>query len=463
MAVDYDLVVIGDTIAGRWAALTAARQQARVALVVPPSVTQPAVAPHLILRELGYKARQAQQMPALRGETLAADPASLMALNPVCQWVDSILEPLAESDSSALLARAGVDRVVGPAQFQTMPKLQVAVAERHLQARAYLLAIEPEPEPPQIPGLETGAYLTPHRILSQLQAKAKPWPDNAVVLGAGPTAVELSQTLAQLGSQVTLLTRHAQILPHEDPEAAFLVQAHLEAAGLRILTNTQVTAVNPSADGSTQVVTMDTSLHTQAILWTPEQPSRIIPIDIDALDLKFTRHGLWVNSKLQTTAPYIYACGAILGGYALPHVARHEANIALKNALSRPRWMVDYHHIPWAIFADPELARVGLTEPQAKRRYQTVHVLRQYYKTVARAHIQGETTGFCKLLIHPKGHILGAHLVGAGAADLIHLIAFAMQHRCRVNSLADLVYISPTLSEITFHTAAEWQIPPRPR
>ena len=457
MAVDYDLVVWGDTLAGRWAATTATRLQARVALVVPPGPPIPPVASHLVLRELGDRSRQAQFLAGIRDESLPSAPQELMDVQRARQWIDITTETLAEQSSPPLLASAGIDRVVGRAQFQTQPQLQVQVEDRCLRSRAYLLAVEPAPDPPQIPGMEPGSYLRGDRLLAQLQEQRTNWPDPVVVLGAGPTAVELSQVLARLGVQVTLIAQHNGILPQEDPEAAFLVQAHLEAEGITVLTHTPIRAVTLQPDGTPQVMTPNQSLNPQALVWAEDPLSRTLPAQIQALALKRTPQGLWVNRKLQTSHPRIYACGSLLGGYALPHVAQYEATLALNNALFWPRLTVDYRPIPWAIFTDPELARVGLTEPQARHRYRRVHVLRQYYKTVAKAHLQGETTGFCKLLTNAKGHILGAHLVGAGAADLVHLIAFAIKHGCPVSSLRELVYISPTLAEITFQTAGEWQ------
>jgi len=142
----------------------------------------------------------------------------------------------------------------------------------------------------------------------------------------------------------------------------------------------------------------------------------------------------------------------------LPHVARYEAAIALKNALFFPRFKVNYRAIPWAVFSDPELARVGLTEAQARHRYGHIQVLQQFYKTIAKSQLRGETTGFCKMIVLRDGTILGAHLVGSAAAEVVHLIALAMQQRLKVKALSDLVHISPTFLEINFKTAKEWEL-----
>ena len=140
------------------------------------------------------------------------------------------------------------------------------------------------------------------------------------------------------------------------------------------------------------------------------------------------------------------------------HIAQYEAKIALKNALFFPVFKVDYHGIPWAIFSDPQLARVGMSEMQAIRRYgKDVFVVRQYFKTVPQAQVLGETTGFCKLILRGNGEILGGHIVGAEAGELIGAIALAVRQKIKLGAIADLPYASLTLSEIISKTAIEWE------
>jgi pyruvate/2-oxoglutarate dehydrogenase complex dihydrolipoamide dehydrogenase (E3) component len=167
---------------------------------------------------------------------------------------------------------------------------------------------------------------------------------------------------------------------------------------------------------------------------------------------------LVLNEKLQTTNPRIYGCGDVAGGYQFPHLAQYEADIALNNALFFPWFKVDYLGIPWAIFTDPPLARVGLTEAQARRRYgKDVLVVRQYFKVLDKAQLLGETTGFCKLVVRQNGEILGASIVGAQASESIGEIALAIRRKLKVGVLADLPHASSTLTEIIGKTAIEWR------
>ena len=147
----------------------------------------------------------------------------------------------------------------------------------------------------------------------------------------------------------------------------------------------------------------------------------------------------------------------MIKGYQFPHLADYEAKIALKNALFFPVFKVNYRGIPWAISTDPQLARVGMTEAQAIRRYgKDAIALRQYFHSVSKAVITGETTGLCKILVRRNGEILGATIVGAEAGELISAIALAMRQKLKISAIADLPHISPTLSEIVTQTAAQW-------
>ena len=175
-------------------------------------------------------------------------------------------------------------------------------------------------------------------------------------------------------------------------------------------------------------------------------------------ELRAIGHHLQVNRKMQTTNPRIYACGEVAGGYPFPHLAECEAKIALKNALFLPIFEVDYSTIPWALFSKPQLARVGLTEPQARRRYgEDIVVLRKYFKSVAAAALRGETTGFCKIIARSNGKMVGVHIVGPEATELIYSFALSIKNEIKVGAIASVPHIWPTLSEINRQTAELWQ------
>lgn len=446
MAVDYNLVVIGGSDAGIWAAIAATSLGARVALVLNPRETSHVFNQALI--QVGRRVNQVFAAPQFGLEPTSTGWRESVKFEPVKQWAQTVVSTLAEPTSPAQLASLGIDLIFGPGEFQSQPQA-FRVDGRQLRAKAFLIVTGREPRP-TIPGLEASGYLSSTNL--QRQTANFEWPQDLIVIGDGISAVELSQTLARFGSRVTIITQGPRLLVHEDLEASQWIQAQLEAEGVQILTNRRILQVKGS-NGKKWVQTNAGTLEAAEILLAAAQHPAVESLNLAAVGVQWSEKGIQVNDKLQTTNPRIYACGEVLGGYALPHVARYEAQIALKNALFWPIFRVDYRYIPWAVFTDPELARVGLTEIQARQVYGKIQILKQFYKTLPRAQLQGETTGWCKVILQDNGRILGAHLLGPGASEVIHLFALAMKQHLKIQALADLVHISPTFSEISFQTA----------
>lgn len=446
MAVEYDLIAIGSSPAGVYAAVTAAYLNARVALVEQrvQGISDPIYS--RTLSQIARLAKQLENSPPLWANTQVCPYIEAMA------WAQEILLTLAEQDSSAVLASLGVDVISGVGEFCRHPHLGFIVNNRCLRGRAYLLAMGSRPVILDINGLQETGYLTIAEIW-QLEAL----PQQLVVIGGSPISVELAQSLVRLGRDVTLVVSDTQILPAEDSEASQLVQAQLEAEGVRVLTRSSATQVKRIQEKK-WVQTGNQAIEADEIILAAQQEPNIEGLNLEGVGVRFQPQGIQLNEKLQTTNPCIYACGDVAGGYPFAHIAQYEAGIALKNALFLPIFQVDYRSIPWAVFTDPQLARVGMTEAQARRRYgKEVLVVRQYFKSIAQALVLGETTGFCKLVVRRNGEILGAHIVGPEAGELIGAIALAMKNKIKLGAIADLPHPSPTLSEILHKTATEWR------
>jgi pyruvate/2-oxoglutarate dehydrogenase complex dihydrolipoamide dehydrogenase (E3) component len=478
MTVEYDLIVIGGSTAGTYAALTAAQLNARVALVENEQLQTNWLADGAIyaqaLTQVGRVIQQLRDAPLLGIHFPIPDSTeqlqtSLVQLNEARQWANAVAYTRSEQSAPALLASLGVDVVIGAGEFCRRPHLSFVVNNRRLRSRAYLIATGSRLTVPDIEGLQTIGYLTPTDIwqdgkgIAELE-KGKDFtpsssqlPGNWVILGGSPIGIQLAQTLVRLNCNVTLVTSAPRILSKEDPEASFLVQAQLEAEGVRVLTESPVVQVRRIEDKK-WVQAGNHAIEADEILLATGQEPNIEFLNLEGVGVKFHQRGLKLNGKLQTTNPRIYACGDVIGGYQFTHIAQYEACIAVKNALFAPLFKVDYRGIPWAIFCEPQLAGVGLTEAQARYRYgKDVFVVRQYFKTVDKAQLLGETTGFCKIVGRQNGEILGATIVGPEASELIGAIALAIRQKIRVKAIADLPHISPTFSELIHKTALEWQ------
>jgi pyruvate/2-oxoglutarate dehydrogenase complex dihydrolipoamide dehydrogenase (E3) component len=457
MTIDYDLVIIGGTLAARYAALFAAQFKATVALVEPEINYQ--LIQHEAMREISNIVHNLQDISARGIHTQHPETGEKCQISvtwPAAKlYTDSVVSNITQQNSLANLAALGVDVILGDGVFQSSPHLAFAVNQRLLRGRTYLLATGSVRGVPEIEGLQTTSYLTLSNIWQSLNQATLP--KNWVIIGGVPQSIIVAQTLARLGCSVTLAVKSPSILPLADPEIAYLLQAQLEVDGVRVLTGKPVTQVKIIEDKK-WVQAGDKAIETDEILVATHQEPNVEFLNLSDVGVKRRPGGLVMNDKLQTTNPRIYACGDVIGGYNFNNVADYEARIAVQNALFFPRLRVNYRCVPWALNCHPSIAEVGLTAAQAKRQFKSeeVLVLRQYYKSIAAAQLRDETTGICKLIVRRNGEILGASILGEEASELINIIAVAIAEKIPVQRLENLSAVYPSFAEIISNTAREW-------
>ncbi|MGD1700768.1 dihydrolipoyl dehydrogenase family protein [Dapis sp. BLCC M229] len=460
---DYDVVIIGGTITGIYAAITATQYQGRVALIQPsPTEINTTNSPlfsntqgfhhNKIISQIANFVEQIHHKQQFGIYQDSDDSGEIsVKFEEAKKYADYVVNNQLAKYEPAVLAALGIDVIFGEGKFVDRPYLAFVVKGRHLRSRTYLLATPSQPIIPAIPGLTTTGFITPQKI-DKLSKK----PQNLVVIGGDPSGIEIAQTFSRLGTQVTIVVKSSHILGKEDSEAAFLVQAQLEAEGIRILTKTEVSQVR-KIDDKKWILVGNEAIETDEIILAAGNQANLDNLNLEAVGVKFKNHHLLLNKKLQTTNYRIYGCGDLVGGYSFLHIANYEAKIAIKNILYLPIFSVNYSGIPWAIFSEPQLARVGLTEQQARERYgENVLVFRQNFKNIDRAQILSKTTGFCKIVGHRNGKILGVSIVGNKASEIIHVMALAISQGIKIEAIAELPHIWPTISEINAQTATAW-------
>ncbi|MEA5619162.1 NAD(P)/FAD-dependent oxidoreductase [Cronbergia sp. UHCC 0137] len=439
MTIDYDVVIIGGSLAAYQAALTATQLRATVALVESESNYD--FNYHLALEEIG-------KMVGRSGNVKSN-------LDEVILYARTIADNVAQINSLSNLAAQGVDVIVGGGEFLPSRQLAFGVNGRLLRSRTYLLACGSRPAIPKIDGIESTGYFTLSNI-GEILVKTN-LPENWVILGGVPQSVEISQLLRRLGCYVTLIVQQSNVFRYLDREIGELLLGQLEADGVRVVTQRPVTQTR-CIEGKKWIQVGDKAIETDEILVATGHQPNIELLNLAAAGVKWQRGHLVVNDKLQTTNERIYACGDVIGGYDILSIGNYEANIAVKNALFFSRLLVNYRCIPWGINSQPMVAQVGLTEIQARGRYgkNKVLVLRKYFKTSIAAQVQGEITGICKLIVLENGEILGASILGQEAQELINLVALIMSKNIKVESLGDLAVMYPSFSDILVQTAREW-------
>lgn len=462
MGGEYNLVIIGGSYTARYAAVMAVQQGVRVALVEPEAV-------EIQSFSLGEVYQTYQNLPSLadRDETITLDQSKRLSKEAAFLQYYQRGNNLLESEFDlARLSQLGVDVIIGRGAFQKLPQLAFVIDKRILRSQRYLLAPELIPVLPEIPGLEESSYTLPADLVRDLrhnlennleniqdsrspnlakESLAQSW----IVMGNPYTAVEMSQILRNLGKTVTLVSPKPRLLPQEEPEANALIQGAIEAAGIRLLTHSPVTLIR-YLEGKSWIQAGDRAIEAEKILLCPRQIPQTTDLNLAAAGVQVHRHGIVVNQYLQTTNSHIYACSDQNSWGA------YQGATALKNALVLPIFSVNYHHLPRIISAQPPLAQIGRTEQEARQKYgKQVIILREYVKNQPLAQMQGDTTGFCQLIVHRNGRILGGTIVGLQAREIIWLIALAMQAGLRVDYLAKLPETNGSLLQ---RTAAQWLI-----
>ena len=451
MAVDYDLVIIGSSWAGIHAAQKAIQLQARVALVTQSDdlfLPQDRLLNHSV-SEAGQLNYQLANNPFATNATVKSPYISLLEAG---NWAKEINSVMQVKNSLSSLAALGVDVIADKGEFCRLPKLAFQVQGRKLRSRHFLLATGTNFATESLGNGISDDCLTLREFWQQdLSALGQ----NMIIVGEDPTALELAQTLARFDKKVTIVAQKSRILPQEDLDIAFLIQAQLETEGIKIYTNSTVSQIK-TIEGQKWLQAGDRALVTDEIIIADYRQPNIVGLNLAGVNVKYDQTRVYVNQKLQTTNTNISACGDLIGGYNLSNITNYEINIILKNTLFFSWYKTNYAAVPWAILTQPNVARVGLNEQQAKQQYGTeIYVIKEYLNDIFQAQISERTSGICKLLVRENGEILGCSLICDRAAELITVIALMMQNKIRLdrNPMRGLTSLSlptiyPSMAEI---------------
>ena len=447
MAIDYDLVIIGDTLEGRMAALKFAQCKARVALVQQPASDRVDCAEGLFLQGLKQVLADRLDPELLSALGIISQQSVNSCIQPdyeaLCAWLTNRRESNEEALSLPLLAIAGVDVVLGSGEFVRLPHLQFVLPNRKLRSRFYLLATGAVYCRPAIPGLAEIDYLTPQKLQKPQILQALP--QALTIVGNSLLAVAWAQLLRRLGHSVTFLSS-SPLLPSIDRTLAYQLQAQLEAEGI-VISASKIQQVSRLPDRF-EIQLSDRSLESEGLIIAASVQPNLAGLNTEKLGLRLQQHRLDINVHLQTAHPCIYTCGRIIQQTSSPQIVEHEIRIILKSLLIYPLFSANYYHIPVVSSTLPTLATVGITEERAKVQFGDRVSIRQRSLS-ALPKIQGtvEELGYIKLILLDNQQILGAHLLGAGAEELIGLFALAIQQKMGWNAIAKLTFPSGTFAE----------------
>lgn len=375
----------------------------------------------------------------------------------VMSRVQRVIKKIEPHDSVERYTQLGVECISGQAKIIS-PWL-VEVNGNSISTKNIIIASGAEPLMPPIPGLDQVAAINSDTVWA-----LKALPKRLVVMGGGPIGCELSQCFARLGSEVTLIEMMPRVLIKEDSEVSSHVEQQFQQEGIRVLTGYKVKSVS-SNEAEKKLLCEhndeEVEIPFDEILVAVGRKTRVQNMGLEELGIELNLNGtVTVNEYMQTRFPNIFACGDVAGPYQFTHVASHQAWYAAVNSLFGifKKFKVDYSVIPWCTFTSPEVARVGLNELEAKEKNIDYEVTQFGLDELDRAIVDGEDTGFIKVLTVPgKDKILGVTIVGYHAGDTIAEYVLAMKHGIGLNKILGTIHIYPTMAEANKYVAGEWK------
>ena len=458
---DRNLVVIGAGSAGLVSAYIAATVKAKVTLVERARMGGDCLNTGCVpSKALIRSARLLSQIRnskkyGIREASAQFDFAEVM------ERVQRVVREIEPHDSAERYTSLGVECLAGDAKITSPWTVQVRAGEsvRSLTTRAIVIAAGARPFVPPIPGIDKVEVLTSENLWDLREL-----PRRLVVLGGGPIGCELAQAFARLGSQVTQVEMLPRLLVREDPDVSALIAARFREEGINVLVGHRAKQV--MVEGEKKILLCESEgkgigVEFDALLCAVGRVPNTEGFGLEELGIPVTKaRTVETNEYLQTLYPNIYACGDVAGPYQFTHTAAHQAWYAAVNALfgGLRKFRADYAVIPWATFTDPEVARVGLNETEAKERGVACEVTTYGLDDLDRAIADSEAHGFVKVLTVPgRDRILGATIVGSHAGELIAEFITAMKHGIGLNKILGTIHIYPTFAEANKYAAGAWK------
>lgn len=463
---DRNLIVIGAGAGGLVSAYIAAAVKAKVTLIEGHKMGGDCLnygcVPSKALIRSAKMAKQLRHADKLGFRQAQAEIGMRVDFAAVMSRIHAVIRDIAPHDSVERYTQLGVEVLQGHARIVTPWSVEVTLADgskQTLTTRSIVIAAGASPLVPPIPGLQEALCLTSDTIW-HLQAL----PQRLVVLGGGPIGCELAQSFARLGSTVTQVEMAPRVMVREDPEVSALVADALREDGVNLLTGheaVQVAIVNGEKRLIVKHGEHETAIAFDELLCAVGRSPRVSGYGLEELGIPLTpRKTIATNAYLQTLYPNIYAVGDVAGPFQFTHTAAHQAWYAAVNALFGrfKRFQVDYSVIPWTTFTDPEVARVGLSETEAREQGIAHEVTRYDIDDLDRAIADGIAHGFVKVLTVPgKDKILGVTIVGEHAGELLAEYVLAMKHGLGLNKILSTIHTYPTMAEANKYAAGEWK------
>jgi pyruvate/2-oxoglutarate dehydrogenase complex dihydrolipoamide dehydrogenase (E3) component len=452
---DHDLLVIGVGSGGMSSAILALKLGKRVGVIEKRQIggdcTWYGCVPSKALIRSAAVAGEASKMTDYG---LRSEGPIVLNTDRVMEHVRSVRRRIYQGETPEVLQRMGIEVYLGAPRF--VDRHRIRVGDQTLSSKSFLISTGSSPFIPPVKGMDDVPYLT-NETLFDLETL----PRSMIILGGGPIGAEMASALNRLGVEITLVQRDERILPRDDEELVEILAENLTGEGIHILTSTEAIACSADATGISLTIRdhgqRTSVLRAAALLVAAGRTPNVEGLELEAAGVEYSKQGIRTDRSLRTTAANIYACGDVLGSYKFSHIAEYHASVAVPNAvLPLPiKRKVSYRDIAWSTFTEPELAHAGLTEKEAREIYgDAIAIYRHSYDEIDRARIDLADVGMSKFICDKRGKLVGIHILGERASDLLHQAQLAKTLGVRFHRIRSMIHIYPTYGDLVKRPAA---------
>jgi pyruvate/2-oxoglutarate dehydrogenase complex dihydrolipoamide dehydrogenase (E3) component len=439
---DYDLAIIGGGSAGLTAAKVGRFFAKRVAMIDKERLGGDCLYYGCVPSKALIKAARVMhevKTASRWGLNLHGMDVTLGSVN---GRVQHAIGEVAKIDSQENLAKMGVDVFLGGASFVDDHTLKTGMGDT-IRAKYVLIGTGSRPALPNTPGIKEAGYLTNEDVFDLQNL-----PKRLAVIGGGPIGVEMAQAFHRLGSKVTVLQRGSHLIPRDDADLIDLLERSFAEEGIEVLYDTEATAVRVENGEKVLDITGQRTgeLRVDEILVAVGRTPNIEGMDLEKAGVKYTPRGIPVNDRLQTSQSHIYAAGDVVGGMQFTHYAGYQAAQAVRNLFLPIKLKFNPGLCPWVTFTDPEIGHVGLTEEEARRTGKPCSVVKFPYHELERAVTDQDPVGLMKFIIDDKRRIIGCHMAGNAAGEMINEMTLAMNNDITVDKVIASIHAYPTYS-----------------
>jgi pyruvate/2-oxoglutarate dehydrogenase complex dihydrolipoamide dehydrogenase (E3) component len=441
---DYDLVILGGGSAGLTAAKVGRFFAKQVALVDKERLGGDCLYYGCVPSKALIKAARVMhevQTSARWGLQLSGLDVTLGAVN---GRVQSAIQDVARIDSKENLNKMGVDVfLAGDEGGGFVDEHTIDLGERRLTAKYVLICTGSRAAKADVPGLAQAGYLTNEDIFDLQNL-----PKRLCVIGGGPIGVEMAQAFRRLGSEVTVLQRGPHLIPRDDADMVAILERAFADERIAVCYDTEPAAVR--VENGEKVIALkganEGELRADDILVAVGRTPNIEMLKLENAGIRSTPRGIPVNDKLQTNVSHIYAAGEVVGGMQFTHFAGYQAAQATRNLFLPLKLKFEPGVVPWVTFTDPEIGHAGLTEEEARKSGKECNVVKFPYAELERAVTDQDPVGLMKFIIDGKRRVIGCHIAGNAAGEMINEVTLAMNNDLTVDKLIGSIHAYPTYS-----------------